>query len=97
MSMRNLQPHNSYPHTFARNSFLNGTSYRFGKDMHSCQVIITQIENIINLLLGDNQRMPFHQRINIKESKKTFIFCHLITGNFTCDNSTEYCCHNLNI
>ena len=95
--MRNFHSHNRYPHAFARNSFFNSSSYRFGKDMHSSQIIITQIENIINLLLRNHQGMSFHQRIDIKESKKAFVFRHLIAGNLTCDNSTEYCCHNLNM
>jgi len=30
-----------------------------------------------------------------KKSKKTIVFRYLVARNFACDDSTEYCCHNL--
>ena len=52
------------------------------------------IENIVYFLFGHYQCMSLYQWIDIEKSKKLFVFCHLVAGDFACDDSTEYCCHN---
>ena len=45
-------------------------------------------------LFGHHQCMSLYQRIDIEKRKKLFVFRHLVAGDFACDDSTEYCCHN---
>ena len=97
MSMWNLKSDHCFTHFFTRKSFFNSTGYFFGKNVHCSQIFITQIKDIINFLFRNNQSMSLHQRIDIKESKKLFVFSYLIAWNFTRYDSTEYCCHNPNI
>jgi len=91
--MRNFKSHdgNSYPLT--RNGLFNGTSYALCKHMKRSQLFILQIENIIDLSFGNNQRMSFHQRIDIKKSKKVFILSYFVTRNVASNNLTKNTCH----
>ena len=92
--MRYFQTNHCFTYFLARESLLNGTSHLLGENMHCCQIFIIQIKDIIHFLLGNDQRVPFHQRIDVQKCKELIILRHLIAWYFTCDNSTEYCCHN---
>ena len=94
MCMRYFQSDNSFAYLLARECFFNGTGYLLCKHMHSSQVFIAQIENIVYFLFGHYQCMSLYQRIDIEKSKKLVVFRHLVAGDFSCDDSTEYCCHN---
>ena len=92
--MRNFQSDNRFAHLFTGESFFNGTGHFLCKYMHSSQVLIAQIENIVYFLLGHHQCVSLYQRIDIEKRKKLFVFRHLVAGDFACDDSAEYCCHN---
>ena len=94
MSVRNFESDNCFAHFLAWESFFDGTGYLFCKYVHCGQVFIAQIENIVYFLFGHYQCMSLYQRIDIEESKKLFVFRHLVAGDFACDDSAEYCCHN---
>ena len=55
--------------------------------MHCCQIFVTQIEDIIHFLLGNDQRMTFHQRIDVQKRKEFIILCHLIADAKIIDES----------
>ena len=92
--VRNFQSDNSFAYLLARESLFNGAGYFLGKYMHSAQIFIAQIKNIVCFLFGHHQCMPLYQRVDIEKSKKLFVFRYLVAGDFTCDDSAEYCCHN---
>lgn len=71
--MRNFQSDNRFAHLFTGESFFNGTDHFLCKYMHSSQVLIAQIENIVYFLFGHHQCMSLYQRIDI-EKRKNFSF-----------------------
>ena len=93
MCMRNFQTNNSLSYFTTRESTLNGFSHMFSKYLHRSQFFVRQIKDIIYLTFGNNQRMSFNQRVNIKKRIKTFILSHFVARNLTCNDFTEYCCH----
>ena len=93
--MRYFQADNRFAYLFAREGFFDGTGYLLCEYVHCCEVFVTLIEDVVYFLFGDYQRMSLYQWIDIKKSKKTIVFRYLVARNFACDDSTEYCCHNL--
>ena len=87
--MRNFKPHDSNSYPLTRDGLFNGPSYALCKHMKRSQLFILQIENIIDLSFGNNQRMSFHQRIDIKKSKKVFILSYFVTRNVASNNLTK--------
>ncbi len=45
----------------------------FGEDDHPLQGFVVQVENIIDLFLGDDQRMTFLEGIDVEECQKIFM------------------------
>ena len=39
-------------------------------NLYIIQIFVTQIEDIIHFLLGNDQRMTFHQRIDVQKRKE---------------------------
>lgn len=92
--MRHFQPQYRFSYLSTREGLANGKRHSLGENMHRRQILIVQIEDIIYFLLGNDQCMTFYQRIDVKERKESVILRHLVARYFTCDNSTEYCCHS---
>ena len=65
----------------------------FGEDDHPLQGFVVQVENIIDLFLGDDQRMTFLEGIDVEECQKIFILRHLVARDFAVDDASEYGCH----
>jgi len=38
--------------------------------------------------------MSLYQRVDIEKCEELVVFRHLVAGDFACDDSAEYCCHN---
>lgn len=92
--MGHFKSQHRFTYFLAWESPTDGRCHSLGKHVHCRQIFVGQVEDIIHFLFGNNQCMPLHQRVDIKKSKEPGIFRHLIARYFTCDNSTEYCCHS---
>ena len=90
--MRYFKANHRFTHLLTWESLLNSQCYTLCKDMHCCHFIIFQIKNVIYFALRNHQSMAFHQWIDVQKRIKLFILRYLVARNFTCDNSTEYCC-----
>ena len=68
-----FQSDNSFAYLLARECFFNGTGYLLCKHVHSSQVFIAQIENIVYFLFGPTNVCPFTNGL-ISKKQKTFRF-----------------------
>ena len=97
MSMRHFQTQDSHSNLLTRKSLSDSQCYLLGKNVHSGQLFIFQIKDIVYLTFRNDQRMSFYQRIDVQKCEELLVLRNFITGNFACYNSTEYGCHNDNI
>ena len=73
MGMGNLQSKNCHTYPLANHGLIDGQCYFFCKYHHTGQEVILQVEEVIGFKLGNDQGMPFGQRINIQECVIAFI------------------------
>ena len=91
--MRHLKAQYGLTHLDAGEGTLDACSHVLGKHLHSGQVGIAQVEEVIHLLLRDDQCMSLNQRIDIEESEELVVFGYFVAGNLACYDFTENGCH----
>ena len=50
-------------------------------------VILSVIQNIVDLMLGHHQRVALSNGIDVKKSIEAVVFSTLVRRNFSCDDS----------
>ncbi len=70
--MGNFEAENHYCHSFASDFRLDFFRHPFGEDDHPLQGFVVQVENIIDLFLGDDQRMTFLEGIDVLRNARKF-------------------------
>ena len=87
VGMRHFETDNGHADALARDGFLYGLGHMLGKHHHLTEFLIFDIEDVIGLVFGNDERMTFRQRIDVEKCKKTVVFGNFITRDFTVDDS----------
>ena len=89
MGMRNLEPGDHDPDSFAGDRFLDRFGDFFGKDDQAFQSFVLDIKNIIHLLLGDDEGMAGIHGPNVEKGKVVFIFKDLVGRYLSLDDACK--------
>jgi hypothetical protein len=89
MGMRHLKAGNHDTDPLALDCFCDRMGDLFGKDHHPAQEVVIHIEEVIDLALGDHQRMPRIDRPDVQKRQIIFVFADLMTGDLTLYDAGE--------
>ena len=85
--MRYFEPQNDYRYPFTGYLLLDTCCNTFGKDHHAGQRLVIEIENIVDLLFRNDERMPSGKRIDVEKSVIAFIFGYFVRRNLACNDA----------
>jgi hypothetical protein len=74
-------------------SLLQRLGHLLSEERMSREEVILLIEQVVNLLLRDDQRVALGNRIDIQKGQEVFIFGHLVAGNIAGYNLRKNTCH----
>lgn len=80
VSVRNFQARNHDTDPFARNGFPDGLGDLFSKKDQALQKFVFDIEDIVDLLLRDDERVAGIDGTDIKEGEVLIVFKDLVGG-----------------
>ena len=87
MSVRHLESQYTLSHLDTRDSLLDGEGNPLGKDLHSRNLSVAEVKDIVHLSFGNHECMPLLERVDVKKSEELVIFVYLIAGNLACDDT----------
>ncbi len=99
MCMRHLQPHNHYSHFLHEVTLFESLGYFLCEHVHASEFIVFEIEIVVHLSFGYDERMPFRKRIYIQESEKLIVLRNFIAGDLSATillNTDAICILHLN-
>ena len=96
MRMRNFQPGHHHPHLLTGNRFSNRVSYLFREAHQSAQQFVVEIENIIDFLFRNDQRVTGINRFDIEEGQILFVLGNFMARNFCGDDAGKLGRHKQN-
>lgn len=79
--MGNFESQHHYCHLPAGGFPLDSGCNLLGKEHHAGKGLVIEVEDIVDLLLGNDERMPFGQRIDVEECVVAVVFGDLVGGN----------------
>ena len=80
--MRHFQADDSHADAFAGHSLLDGFGHLFGEDHHGTDFVVSQVEDVVILTLGNHQCVTLHHGIDVQKSEETLVFSDFVAGNF---------------
>ena len=80
MRMRNFEPQNHDCHPFTRYFTFDFYGYPFGEDHHLRKGAVVEVEQVVDFLFGDYQRVSFCQWIDVEKCVEIVIFGDLVRG-----------------
>ena len=83
MGVGHLQTEHGLAHLDAGQHLLDGYGHVLGKHLHVGQFLVREVEDVVDLALGDNQRVAFGQGINVEEGVEVLVFGTLVAGNLS--------------
>ena len=95
MRMAHFIADDDYRYPFAGHGFFHGMGYFFGKKPQSGVQFILHIKNVVNLLLGNAQRVAFGLRAHIQKCEVICRFGNFVAGDFPVDNASENAWHGV--
>ena len=81
----NFKPQYALAHLDAGDGLADGYGHLFGKDLQTCYLLVAEVEDVVNLMLGDNQCVAFLQGIDVEEGKVVLVLGNLVAGNLACN------------
>ena len=94
MHMVHLHAQYGYAHALAARCFFQPARHLLGEHHQPRKGLVVEVEDIVRLglgQLGDNQRMPFLQRVDVQECIIFVVLRYLVRRNLTIDDSSEEC------
>ena len=87
MCMGNFHSQNDHCYPCARYFALDACRNLFGEDHHAGQRLVIEIEQVIDLLLRNDERMPFCQRVDVEKGVVFVVFGDLVRRDLPCDDA----------
>ena len=85
--MRHVDSDHCHPYLDARADLFEAFSYGLAEEVQFDKKLIVNIEDIIDLFLGNTEDVAFGDGTDIEECKAVVSFCHFIAGNLACHYS----------
>ena len=85
--VRNFEPQHYYRYPFASYFLLDSACHLFCEYHHAGERFVVEVENIIDLLFRNNQRMSLRERIDVQKCVVAFVFGDFVARNFAGDDS----------
>lgn len=94
MSVRHIDADDSFADLDAGAHLLEATGNATGKEMELGEKLVVEVEDIIDLLLGNAEDVTPGNGVDIEESQTMVGLGYTIAGYLACNNLAEYACHN---
>nr|DAI25224.1 MAG TPA: hypothetical protein [Microviridae sp.] len=85
--MGNFEAQDDYSDLFAGEFATDFGGHLLGEHHHAAERLIVEIEQIVYLLLRNDERMSFSQRINVQKGVIAVIFGHFVRGDLPSDDA----------
>lgn len=83
MSVRHFQSQDCYSDFATRDSLFQCFGYLLGEQHHPGKLVVVNIEDIVGLMFGNDQRVSPIYRIDVEEGKVMVVLGDFITGYFS--------------
>ena len=87
VSVRNFHTQHGYAYALAGNGCSDGLCHAFGKQRQRNILLIAEVEEVIDFVLGDAKGVALLKGVDIKESEVMFVLRNFVAGNLPCNDS----------
>jgi hypothetical protein len=95
MHMRHIDTYNGLANFDARTNLFQTLGNAFGEEMKLAEKLIVEVENIVDLLLGDAEDMAGNHGVDVEERETMFGLGDFIAGDFACHDTGKDCSHTI--
>lgn len=82
-----FEPQNHYRYPFAGYFAPDFGGDLLGEEHHARKCLVVEVENVVYLLLGYDQRMPFGERIDVQKCVVIRVFGYFVGRNLAGDDA----------
>ena len=82
-----LHAEDGHADALARHSGLDGHGDALGEERQRRVLLVREVEDVVDLVLGDAERVTLGQRVDVEEGEVMLVFGNLVAGDLPGDDA----------